>query len=516
MSPQPPYVIGIDSGTQSLRSGIFDLEGNPVVFATYEYPTYFPKPGWAEQEAADWWTATVATVRACLERSGVNPADIIGISVDGTSSTVVPVTEDGTPLCRAILWMDSRAHRQVETIAASRHPVLKYVGGQDAVEWMVPKALWLKESEPEVYHKAARIVESTDWLTWKLSGEWTASVCNATCKWNYVHSEGGWNAEFLSAVGLDDILAKWPQRVLFMGDQVGRLTPAAAAELGLPGGIAVGQSGVDAHAAMFGLNVVRPGRLALIIGSSTVHLALSSEPVYDPGIWGPYPEAVVRGAWLIEGGQVSSGSVISWLRKNFAYREECEAKEQGKNVFELLDAKAAALPPGAEGLVMLDYFQGNRTPLRDPLARGMIWGLSLKHGLAHLLRAAYEGTAFGTRHILDTFAASNFHVQEIYACGGGTKSQLWLKIHADVSGVPIYLTKVGEASTLGTAVCAAVAAGAYRNVEEAAGKMVTITDRIEPDPEAHAAYEFFYRQYVAGYPRMKELMHELVHHVEGA
>lgn len=435
MTPKPPYVIGIDSGTQSLRSGIFDLEGNPVVFATKEYPTYFPKPGWAEQEAEDWWTATVTTVRSCLETSGINPADVIGISVDGTSSTVVPVGPKGEPLRRAILWMDSRAHRQVEVIAATRHPVLKYVGGQDAVEWMVPKVLWLKENEPEVYARASKIVESTDWLTWKLSGEWTASVCNATCKWNYVPTEGGWQPDFFAAIGLDDVLTKWPTRVLFMGDKVGQLTKEAANELGLLPGITVGQSGIDAHAAMFGLNVVRPGRLALIIGSSTVHLALSSKPVFDPGIWGPYPEAVVRNTWLIEGGQVSTGSVVNWLRDNFAYREECEAKESGKNVFEVLDGKAAALPPGAEGLVLLDYFQGNRTPLRDPLARGMVWGLSLKHGLAHLLRAVYEATAFGTRHILDTFAASDFHVNEIYACGGGTKSKLWLKIHADVCGI---------------------------------------------------------------------------------
>lgn len=512
---QPPYVIGIDSGTQSLRTGIFDLQGNPLIFATKEYPTYFPKPAWAEQDAADWWLAAKETVRECIAKSGVAVEDIIGICVDGTSSTVVPVDEKGEPLRRAILWMDSRAFRQVEAIAATGHPVLKYSGGQDAVEWMVPKGLWLKENEPDIYNRAAMIVESTDWLTWKLSGEWTASMCNATCKWNYARPEGGWPRDFFAAIGLEDILDKWPQRVLFMGDKVGELLPEVAQELGLKPGIAVGQGGIDAHAGMLGLNVVKPGRLALIMGSSTVHLGLSAEPIFDPGIWGPYPEAVVRGSWLLEGGQVSSGSIINWIRENFAGREEQEAKKKGVNVFTILDAKAAELPPGAEGLILLDYWQGNRTPLRDPLARGVIWGLSLKHGLGHLLRAAYEGTAYGTRHILETFAKTGFGIREIYACGGGTKSRLWLQIHADVCNVPIFLTKVAEASTLGTAICAAVAAGAFPTVEEAAQAMVQITDKIEPNAENHALYNYYFEKYVATYPRLKDLMHDMVKKVEG-
>ena len=298
-----------------------------------------------------------------------------------------------------------------------------------------------------------------------------------------------------------------------MGDKVGELLPEVAQELGLKPGIAVGQGGIDAHAGMLGLNVVKPGRLALIMGSSTVHLGLSAEPIFDPGIWGPYPEAVVRGSWLLEGGQVSSGSIINWIRENFAGREEQEAKKKGVNVFTILDAKAAELPPGAEGLILLDYWQGNRTPLRDPLARGVIWGLSLKHGLGHLLRAAYEGTAYGTRHILETFAKTGFGIREIYACGGGTKSRLWLQIHADVCNVPIFLTKVAEASTLGTAICAAVAAGAFPTVEEAAQAMVQITDKIEPNAENHALY--IITENMATYPRLKDLMHDMVKKVEG-
>lgn len=512
--PRPPYVIGVDCGTQSLRSGIFDLEGHPIVFATKDYPTYFPRPSWAEQDANDWWEATVATVRECLRKSGIPKEEIIGIAVDGTSSTVVPVDQEGNPLRRAILWMDSRAHRQVKKIADTQHPVLKYVGGQDAVEWMVPKCLWLKENEPEIYKKAYMIIECTDWLTWKLTNKWTASICNTTCKWNYVRPMGGWVKDFFEVIGLEEILAKWPEEVLFMGDKAGELSPKAAEELGLLPHIAVGESGIDAHAGMLGLGVVKPGRLAMIMGSSTVHLGLSEQPVFDPGIWGPYPEAVVRGAWLIEGGQISSGSIINWLRENIAYREECEAKEKGVNVFTILDQKAKSLPPGSEGLILLDYWQGNRTPLRDPLARGCIWGLTLGHQVGHLLRAAYEGTAYGTRHILDTFARSGFNVSEIYACGGGTRSALWLQIHADVCNVPIFLTEVEEASTLGTAICAAVAASAYKTVEEAAQNMVHIREKICPDTGKHDLYNFFYEKYLETYPRLSDLMHEMVAKVE--
>jgi len=509
MPDRAEYLMGIDLGTQSLRTGIFDLEGRPVVFSTQEYPVYHPYPGWAEQEATDWWEAVKFTVQECLAKSSLSASQIIGLSYDATSCTMLPVDEKGNPLRRALIWMDIRAVEEAEFVSRTGHPILKYVGDKDSPEWMIPKALWIKRHEPEIYLRAHKIIEATDYLTYKLTGCWTACMNNITCKWNYARPEGGWRRDFLQQIGLEDILEKWPSTIYYLGERVGTLQALAAKELGLSPQTVVAQGGIDAYTGIIGLNVVHPGRLALVLGSSTVHLALSSQPVYNTGVWGPYPDAVLPGLWALEGGQVSTGSIVKWFADNFAYQEFQEAERKGLSVYQLLDEKVSRIPPGSEGLVVLDYWQGNRTPYRDPLARGVIWGLTLKHGVGHLMRAIYEGTAYGTRHILDSMAGGGFKVEEVYACGGGARSHQWLQIHADVCNLPISLTEVAEAPTLGSAICAAVGAKRYPDLVTASEKMVKVSHRIEPDPGHHEIYQFYYHKYLDTYPRLKDLMQDV-------
>lgn len=512
--PVPPYVIGIDSGTVSLRTGIFNIEGTPIAFATKEYPVFHLRPGWAEQESNDWWEAAILTTKECLSESKVNPEDIIGISVDGTSCTVVPVKENGEALRRALLWMDVRAHEQAERVTKTNHKVLKYVGNQESPEWMIPKAMWLKENEPEVFKKADKIIESTDYLMFRLTGKWTASRCNATCKWNYTTIEGGYPLSLLEQLGIPELVSKWPPEVIPMGEKVGELIPDAAKELNLIPGIPIAEGGIDAYAGMIGLKVVKPEELGLILGSSTCHMAVSPVPVYGTGVWGPYPDAIIGGSWILEGGQVSTGSIIKWFRDNFAHEELIEAKEKGIDSYKILDSMADKIKPGSEGLIFLDYFQGNRSPWRDPLARGVLWGMSLKHTKAHIFRAIMEGTAYGTRHIIENLAKGGLKIKSISACGGGAKSKLWLQIHADVLNIPVYLTEVSEATTLGAAICAAVAGGAYKTLSVAAERMVRITRRIEPLKENHEIYTFYFNKYCETYPRLKDLMHEVTRKVE--
>lgn len=510
------YVLGIDSGTQSLRSGIFDLEGNPIVYAIKDYPVFHAQIGWAEQSAEDWWQAAKMTVNECLRKSKIDPGKIIGISIDGTSCSVLPVDEKGIPLRKALLWMDIRAHREAEQVNATGHPILKYVGGQESPEWMIPKSLWLKNHEPEIYESADKIIESTDWFIHKLTGRWTASKCNVTCKWNYAAPEGGWSIDFLKDLGLEDLQEKWPLDILNMGDYVGELTEESAGELGLKKGTIVAQGGIDAYAGMLGLATIKPGRLALVIGTSTCHMAFSDKPIWDSGVWGPYPDALIPDSWILEGGQTATGSIIQWFIHNFGYREKLEAEKRKIDLYQIFDKKAEAAGVGAEGLVLLDYWQGNRTPIRDSVLRGAIWGLSLKHDGGHIFRSIYEGTAFGTRHILEDLAEHGFEVKRIYACGGGAKSRLWLQIHADVCNVPIYLPKVSEAPTLGSAICAAVGAGKYKNLIEACGAMVQITEKIEPDPANRKEYDFYFDKYIRTHFQLKEMMHEVSAKIERA
>ncbi len=512
---QGPFVVGIDCGTQGLRSVVVDAQGRVLGEASQEFDISYPRPAWAEQDPDDWWAAACATVPAALREAGVSAEDVVGVSVDGTSCTVVACKRDGTPLRPAILWMDQRAHEEAAAITATKNPILKYVSWQESPEWMLPKAWWLSKHEPDVYAAAELIIEETDWLMHKLTGKWTASLCNVTCKWNYARPEGGWPTGLLEEIGLTSLLEKWPEEVLPMGQVAGELTSEAAEALGLKAGTAVAEGGIDAYAAMVGVGVVRPGRMALVMGTSTCHMALCDRGIFESHVWGPYPDALLEGTWVLEGGQTATGAIVDWLADNFGYREELEAQRTGRNRFELLDEKAAAVPPGAQGLLVLDYWQGNRTPIRDPLARGVVVGLSLSHGIGHLLRAIYEGTAMGTRHILEDLTAAGFKPDGIYACGGGTRSELWLQIHADVCQVPIYTTAIPEATALGTAMCAAVGAGMFDSLPAAADEMVRITREVAPRPELRVLYDELFDKYVKTYWALKEVMHFLATKAEG-
>ncbi len=504
-----PLLLGIDCGTQSLRAGVYDSEGRLVVQAVEEFETQFPQVGWAEQNPQDWLEAARVAIGKCLEHPDVSPEAIAGTAVDATACTPLCVDEKGEPLRPALLWMDQRAHREAEEVNQTGHPFLKYVGGGDSPEWGVPKCMWLKRNEPDTWRAAAKVCDCADWLTFKLTGKWIASLCNATAKWNYVRPEGGFPEDLLRAVGLDDALEKWPTDVRPMGELAGELTSEAAQFLGLKPGTPVAVGGIDAYTGMIGLNVVSHGRMALVIGSSTCHMGLSDEAVFGSAVWGPYPDALIEGTWVLEGGQTATGSIVKWFADNFAHAQAAEAERRGISRYEVLDEQAAAVPPGAEGVILIDYFQGNRTPLRDPLARGAFWGLSLRHGPGHMLRAIYEGTAFGTRHILEDLAQAGFRVTELYACGGGAKSSLWLQITADVCQIPIITTEIQEATALGAAILGGVAAGIFPSIAEGAQAMVREARRTDPNPELKETYDFYFDKYVRFYPAMKELMHEV-------
>ncbi|MFO7946117.1 MAG: FGGY-family carbohydrate kinase [Armatimonadota bacterium] len=508
MPASGPYVLGIDCGTQSLRAVVVGVDGRVAGSAAREYPVQYPQVAWAEQDAQDWWQAARAAVPAALSEAGISKDDIAGISVDGTSCTVVVTTREGQPLRPVILWMDQRAHEEAQRITDTEHPRLKYVSYSESPEWMIPKAMWVAKHEPEVFDEADLVIEGTDWLMFRLTGNWAASQNNATCKWNYASVDGGWPEDLLDTINFPELMDKWPSTVLAMGEQAGELTGEAASALGLKPGTPVAQGGIDAYAAMLGLEVVEPGRTALVMGTSTCPLTLSAEAIYESHLWGPYPEALVPDTWALEGGQTTTGAIVNWLAENFAHREAQQAEEEGRNIFEVLDEKAAGIPPGAEGLVLLDYFQGNRTPLRDPLARGAIWGLSLRHNIGHLLRAVYEGTAMGCRHIFKDMSQAGLEVEEVYACGGGTRSDLWLQIHANVCKKPIFLTQEPEATALGTAVCAAAGAGLFDDVTEASREMVTVTRQIDPDPDTFDTYDALFDRYLQTYPALADLMHE--------
>ena len=250
--------------------------------------------------------------------------------------------------------------------------------------------------------------------------------------------------------------------------------------------------------------MLAPGTLALITGTSTCQLAQSPRAVFDPGLWGPFEDAVVSGAWSLEAGQASTGGTVRWLLDLLG-----GALPSGAERYAAADAAASEVPPGADGLTLLDFWQGSRTPIKDPAARGTIWGLTPAHGAGHLLRAVYEGTAYGNRHILDMLARLGVPTDRIVACGGGTRSTLWLQILADVAGMPLSLTAVPDAVALGSAICAAVGAGAFPDLRAAGRAIVQFTTTVEPDPSTRQVYDEGYIRYRETYAALAPLFHRV-------
>jgi len=492
------YVLTADGGTESLRARIYDLAGDCLASVAIPYPTRFSAGARAEQDPADWWTNFVAACRGVIAEAGVRGDEIEAIAYATTCCSVVALDRNGNALRPALIWMDVRAHAEADAVLATGDAALCLNGGGRgpvSAEWMIPKALWLSRNEPETFARAHRICEYQDFLTYRLTGEWAASLDNAGLRWHYRNDAGGWPKNLVETLGIADILGKWPPRVVAPGQVIGTLTAAAAEVLGLPRTVRVVQGGADALIGMIGLGVARPGQLALITGSSHLQFGVTETPLHAPGVWGSYADIVYPGRHVVEGGQTSTGSIINWLGRLTGGLDYAE-----------LNAKAAALPPGAEGLIVLDHFQGNRTPHTDPLSRGAILGLTLAHEKHHIFRAIMEGIGFGTRAILDAFRAAGYESAEMTVGGGATASDLWLQIHADTSGLPIRVPASADAPSTGAAVLAAHGAGHFASIDEGIAAMVRPGRVVDPDPANVARYTEIHDRYLRLYPAAKAVM----------
>lgn len=501
---QAPYMIGLDGGTEGLRVGVFDSTGVPLVFVRTPYDTDFVRSGWAEQNPEDWWTAVVTGIRSALKQIGVSGSEVASIVVGATSCTLVCLDESGRPLRPAIIWMDVRAEDEARIIAESGSPALRLSGLEHAsAEWLPSKALWLARNQPEIYEKTSWLAEYTDYLTWRLSGERIASQNNAAIRAYYDLENGGWARELYGAIGLDDLVDKLPETVLPMGAKVGKLSLAAQEALDLPATVSVVVGGADAFVAQVGLGVVNPDAMALITGSSHLLLLQTEHRVHGTGTFGAYPGAVVNGQYTVEGGQTSSGSMLGWFRRLV------DDGEYSTKFFDSMTPLAEQLPPGSDGVLVLDHFQGNRTPYVDAKSRGVIAGLSLSHRREHIFRAMIESVCFGTENTLRKFRDQGHTIERIVACGGAVNSPFWLQVHADVSAMPIEVTRVAEATTLGAAILGAVGASVYANLDEAAAAMVHSDHFVEPDLDKHEQYEPLFQAYTRTYELLKPVLHEL-------
>lgn len=491
-----PYFLTADGGTESLRARIYDLDGVCVASKAVPYETRFHPGARAEQDPEDWWRALTVATRGAVAEAGIDPGAIEAMAFATTSCTVVALDESGKALRPALLWMDVRAHAEADDVLATGDDRLKLNGagrGPVSAEWMIPKALWLKRNEPATYEAAHTICEYQDFLVRRLTGERAASLDNAGLRWHYSSRDGGWARGILAALDMAELEGKWPERVVPPGEVVGTLAGSAADALGLSASVKVVQGGADALIGMIGLGVARPGQLALITGSSHLQFGVTEKAIHAPGVWGAYPDIVYPGRYIVEGGQTSTGSIINWLRRFSG----------GTLDLDELNVRAETLEPGADGLIVQDHFQGNRTPHTDPLSRGAIVGLTLAHEPHHVFRAVMEGIGFGTRAILDAFRAGGYASTEITAGGGATASRLWMQIHADTAGLPVRIPASPDAPSTGSAILAAYGAGRFTSIDDGIAAMVRPGTLIEPRARESALYDEIYRRYLALYPALK-------------
>jgi D-ribulokinase len=492
------HFIGIDVGTGSARAGIFDKTGRMLATAKRDIALYRDGPDIAEQSSANIWQAVCASVREAMAQAGLRPDDIAGVGFDATCSLValgpggkpLPVGPHGDAARDIIVWMDHRALDQTARINATRHPVLAYVGGTISPEMETPKLLWLKENLPATYEAAWQFFDLPDFLTWRATGSLARSTCTVTCKWTYLAHEGRWDESYFRQIGLDDLANGNFDRI---GTEVvpggtalgGGLTEQAAAEFGLKPGTAVAAALIDAHAGGVGSIGVRSPhgsaltRMAYVFGTSACTMASSAEPIFIPGIWGPYFSAMAPGLWLSEGGQSGAGAAIEQLIGFHPAAPEAQrlAAAEGLSLPDWLAAQAArhaASPSEAARLageiIVVPDFLGNRSPHADPQARAVIAGLGMERDLDHLVAlyvAGLTGIGYGLRQIIEASRAKGAVIDAIVLSGGAGRHPLIRQLLADCSGLPLLAPDDVDPVLLGSAMLAATAAKAFPDLGEA-------------------------------------------------
>lgn len=511
------YLMGIDAGTGSVRATLYDVRGQNRGSHVADYSTKYPHNGWAEQDDNEWLEALKEAIPGSIRKAGIQPHEVKALSFDATTNTLVFLDENEESVRPPILWMDVRAAgeaSEIDDIRDQFEEETKFYKPGFRADTMIPKTMWYKRHEPENYEKTETIMEFQDWLNLQLTGKKTLSHSIATFRWNYDDNNGGLPTKLFDAVGLDDVVEKIPTEVLRVGEVVGNVTAEAAEIFGLSTGTVVVEGTADCNAGMFGVGVTKPGGLAMIGGTSTVLLGLSEHDFHLDGVNGTYPNAMYEGTSLLEGGQTAAGSILTWFRNNLMPGSWAqEAYNKNIDIFDLITEKAKTVEPGAGGVVMMDYFQGNRAPYADSKARGMFWGLSIGTSTEQVARAIYEGVAYGANHCIISMENAGYEIKAIQASGGMAQSDFWMQLHSDVTGKPIYTTVENQgAGTLGSALIAAVGIGLYDDFTHAADNMVRVDKAFYPNQEAHEVYKFYMERYMETWPQMRDTVHKTVEH----
>lgn len=526
------YSLGVDYGTQSGRAVLVEVDtGREAATAVKLYThgvmdEYLPdgvtklKPDWALQHPQDYLEVLEVTIPAVLKESGVSSEDVIGMAIDFTACTMLPIDKEGTPLCfddkyksnphsYVKLWKHHAAQdeaNKLNAIARDRNEeFLKLYGGKISSEWLIPKIWQILDEAPEIYAEADRFIEAADWVNLQLTGEEKRNSCTAGYKAIWNKRLGYPSKEFFKALDprLENVVEdKLGSNIYPLGGKAGELTEKAAKLTGLKPGTAVAIANVDAHVSVPAVGITEPGKMLMIMGTSTCHMILGTEEKKVPGMCGVVEDGIIPGYLGYEAGQSCVGDHFEWFVDNCvpaSYTKEAE--NRNINIHKLLREKASVLKAGESGLVALDWWNGNRSVLVDTDLTGVIVGCTLLTRPEEIYRALIEATAYGTRMIVETFRDNGVPVTQLYAAGGiAEKDELMMQIYSDVTNMEIRISASAQTPGLGSAMFGAVAAGkargGYDSIVDAAGVMSRIKDKYyKPIPANVAVYDRLYAEY---------------------
>lgn len=519
-------LVAVDVGTGSARAGVFSRNGDLLGRAEHPILMNRPKPDFAEHDSEDIWQAVCRAVRAAVGKAGIAPGEVAGISFDATCSLVVrdrnadplTVSPSGENRWDTIVWLDHRALAEADECTATGHRVLDYIGGVMSPEMETPKLMWLKRNLPATWERAGYLLDLADYLTWRALGSLERSQCTLTCKWTYLaHEEPGWSQDFFEKVGIADMRQKGalPDRASPIGKDLGPLTDKAATELGLSTAVRVGVGLIDAHAGALGVlggyagDIAEIDRhLALIAGTSSCVMALSQAPRPTAGVWGPYYGAVLPDCWMNEGGQSATGALLDHIIRWHGAGGEPDAAMHRRITERVQKLRTEEGMNFAKRLHVLPDFHGNRSPLADPHAVGVISGLTLDSSFDSLCRLYWRtavAIALGVRHILETLNARGYTIDTLHVTGGHIKNPLLMELYADATGCTVIEPQAEDAMLLGTAMVAATAAGLYPDLAAACAGMQKGGLERKPSPKMREALNRDYRIFLTMHKQREAL-----------
>lgn len=497
------YLLGVDLGTSGTKTVLFEETGKAVASKTVEYPLLQPKNGWAEQKPSFWFDATIESVKAVIEQSKVNSEDIAGLSIAGQMHGLVMLDKDGNVLRDAILWCDARTQKQCDEITekVGKKRLIEINANPALTGFTAPKILWVRENEPQIYEKCATILLPKDYVRYMLTGELYMEISDASGTNLLDITKRQWSCEILEKLSIDKSLLP---PIIESSAIAGRITSKIAKLTGLKEGTIVAGGAGDNAAAALGTGVCAEGDAFVTLGTSGVIFAHTKKPSIDPLGRVHTFCAAVKDSWTAMSCTLAAGLSLRWLRDEMFSYEKQNEEANGRDVYNLMTEEASKIGAGSDGLIYLPYLMGERSPVLDPNARGVFFGLSARHTKSHMTRAVLEGITLSQRHNLEVLHEMDINPKTLIACGGGARSPFWRQLLSDALKCTIVTTTSKEGPALGAAILAGVAAGIFSSVEEGCRRLVKLSEtKSQPDETMSSKYDDIYKLYSFLYPCLR-------------